>query len=124
MTPPMARLAVLVILCFPAGRAVAETSVPTSSDAAPAAPAAPSPSAPSGAPAEPFAFADFTWLTGNARTKKSPLSTPAFTGELRVDVDYVHDFNHPRDHTIVGSSEIFRSGEVHVVGYPRRREIP
>jgi len=55
-------------------------------------------------------------LTGNARTKKSPLSTPAFTGELRVDVDYVHDFNHPRDHTIVGSSEIFRSGEVHVVG--------
>lgn len=41
MTPPMARLAVLVILCFPAGRAVAETSVPTSSDAAPAAPAAP-----------------------------------------------------------------------------------
>src|SRR5713101_1634928 len=26
-----------------------------------------------GAKAEPFAFADFTWLTGNARTKESPM---------------------------------------------------
>src|SRR5216684_306831 len=25
--------------------------------------------------AEPFAFADFTWLTGNPRTKESPLDT-------------------------------------------------
>ncbi|HWC74151.1 MAG TPA: outer membrane beta-barrel protein [Gemmatimonadales bacterium] len=63
-------------------------------------------------PAEPFAFADFTWLTGNSRTTESPLATPAFTGELRVDVNYVHDFNHPQDDTIVGSSEIFRSREV------------
>jgi hypothetical protein len=31
-------------------------------------------------PAEPFAFADFTWLTGNPRTKDSPLDTKAFTG--------------------------------------------
>src|ERR1700704_5090260 len=66
------------------------------------------------APSEPFAFADFTWLTGNARTKDSPLATPAFTGEFRVDADYVHDFNHPQDDTIVGSSEIFRSGEVQI----------
>ncbi len=62
--------------------------------------------------AEPFAFADFTWLTGNPRTKESPLETRAFTGELRVDAAYVHDFNHPKDNTISGSSEIFRSGEV------------
>ncbi len=64
--------------------------------------------------AEPFAFADFTWLTGNPRTKESPLDTKCFTGEFRLDTDYVHDFNHPMDDTIVGSSEIFRSGELHV----------
>lgn len=63
---------------------------------------------------EPFAFADFTWLTGKARTKEFPLDTKLFTGEFRFDVNYVHDFNHPKDNTIVGSSEIFRSGEVHV----------
>lgn len=61
---------------------------------------------------EPFAFADFTWLTGNPRTKESPLEAKAFTGEFRADVAYVHDFNHPRDNTIGGSSEVFRSGEV------------
>jgi hypothetical protein len=63
---------------------------------------------------DPFAFADFTWLTGNARTKESPLDTKAFTAEFRADVDYVGDFNHPKDDTIVGSSEVFRSGEVQV----------
>jgi putative OmpL-like beta-barrel porin-2 len=61
---------------------------------------------------EPFAFADFSWLTGNSRAKESPLETKAFTGEVRFDVDYTYDFNHPKDHTIGGSSEIFRSGEV------------
>ena len=63
---------------------------------------------------EPFSFADFTWLTGNPRTTESPLHTEVFTGEVRVDADYVHDFSHPRDHTVGGSSEIFRSGEVQV----------
>jgi hypothetical protein len=64
--------------------------------------------------AEPFAFADFTWLTGNARTKESPMDTKFFTPEIRADVDYVYDFRHPKDDTIGGSSEIFRSNEVHV----------
>jgi len=64
------------------------------------------------APAEPFAFADFTWLTGNPRTTESPIDTPFFTGEIRADTDYVYDYNHPADHTIGGSSEVFRSGEV------------
>ena len=62
--------------------------------------------------AEPFAFADFTWLTGNPRTKESPLETKAFTGEFRADVGFVQDFNHPQDHSIGGSSEIFRANEV------------
>ena len=64
--------------------------------------------------AEPFSFADFTWLTGNARTRESPLDSKAFTGEVRVDVDYVGDFNRPADHSIGGSSEVFRSNEVQV----------
>src|SRR6266403_2789806 len=63
---------------------------------------------------EPFAFADFTWLNGNARTKESPMDTKFFTPEIRADVDYIYDFNHPRDNTIGGSSEVFRLNEVHV----------
>ncbi len=64
--------------------------------------------------AQPFAFADFTWLNGNPRTKEVPLDTKFFTPEIRADVDYVYDFAHPKDDTIGGSSEIFRSSEVHV----------
>lgn len=68
-------------------------------------------------PEEPFSFADFTWLTGNSRTTESPLDTKVFTGELRIDTDYVYDFNHPADHTIGGSSEVFRSGEVQLTQF-------
>jgi hypothetical protein len=64
--------------------------------------------------AEPFTFADFTWLNGNARTKEVPMDTKFFTPEIRADVDYVYDFAHPKDDTIGGSSEIFRSNEVQV----------
>lgn len=66
------------------------------------------------ATSEPFAFADFTWLNGNARTKESPMDTKFFTPEIRADADYVYSFNHPSDDTIGGSSEVFRSSEVHV----------
>ncbi|HZS56216.1 MAG TPA: outer membrane beta-barrel protein [Bryobacteraceae bacterium] len=66
---------------------------------------------------EPFTFADFTWLTGNSRTTESPLETKVFTGEVRIDTDYVYDFNHPADHSIGGSSEIFRSGEVQLTQF-------
>ena len=66
------------------------------------------------AKAEPFAFADFTWLTGNARTKESPMDTKFFTPEIRADVDYIYDFNHPKDNSIGGSSEVFRANEVQV----------
>ncbi len=65
-------------------------------------------------PAEPFAFADFTWLTGNPRTRDAPLESKAFTGEFRLDTNYTFSFNHPQDDTISGSSEIFRSGEFQV----------
>jgi hypothetical protein len=65
-------------------------------------------------PAEPFAFADWTWLNGNARTKEAAFDSKFFTPEIRADVSYIYDFNNPRDNTIGGSSEVFRSGEVQV----------
>jgi hypothetical protein len=64
--------------------------------------------------AEPFAFADFTWLNGNSRTSESPLDTKVFTGEFRVDTSYIYDFNHPQDHTLVGTSESGRTNEFQV----------
>jgi hypothetical protein len=60
----------------------------------------------------PFAFSDFTWLTGNPRTETPALDSKFFTPEIRTDVDYVYDFRHPQDDTISGSSEVFRSNEV------------
>ncbi len=63
---------------------------------------------PSNPKSEPFAFADFTWLTGNARTIDTPYATKFFTPEIRSDVNYTYDFRHPQDNTIVGSSEVFR----------------
>ena len=63
---------------------------------------------------EPFAFADFTWLNGNPRTKESPLDTKVFTGEFRVDTSYIYDFNHPQDNTLTGTSESGRTNEFQV----------
>jgi hypothetical protein len=60
----------------------------------------------------PFAFGDFTWLNGAPRTKDTILDTKYFTPEVRFDTHYMEDFNQPTDHTIVGATESFRSGEV------------
>jgi hypothetical protein len=62
-------------------------------------------------PAAPFAFADFSWLTGNMRVKDPPVDTKFFTPEVRFDVAYVHSFWNPSDDSLGGSSEIFRSSE-------------
>jgi hypothetical protein len=64
--------------------------------------------------AQPFAFADFTWLNGNPRTETPAFDSKFFTPEIRADIDYTYDFRHPKDDTIGGSSEIFRSNEVQV----------
>jgi hypothetical protein len=61
---------------------------------------------------EPFSDADWTWLNGSPRTKEIFWDTKFFTPEIRFDTNYVADFNHPTDHTIGGSSELFRSYEV------------
>ncbi len=63
------------------------------------------------APAEPFAFADWTWLNGTPRNKDVVWDSKFFTPEVRFDTSYVTDFNHPKDDTIGGSTEIFRSNE-------------
>ena len=62
----------------------------------------------------PFAYADWTWLNGNARTKDTPLATKYFTPEFRADVNYILDFNHPKDDSMGGSTESFRSDEFQV----------
>jgi Putative beta-barrel porin-2, OmpL-like. bbp2 len=60
----------------------------------------------------PFSDADWTWLNGNPRTKEIFWDTKFFTPEIRSDTVYVFDFNHPTDHSMGGSSELFRSQEV------------
>jgi hypothetical protein len=61
---------------------------------------------------EPFSDYDWTWLNGNPRTKEIYWDTKFFTPEIRADINYVSDFNHPTDHSIGGSSELFRSSEI------------
>jgi putative OmpL-like beta-barrel porin-2/carboxypeptidase family protein len=70
--------------------------------------------APAGDNQTPFAYGDFSWLNGSARTKDTVLDTKFFTPEVRFDTHYMEDFNQPIDHTIVGSTESFRSGEVQI----------
>jgi hypothetical protein len=113
---PAAPVASVVPASFPASNAFpitdhAAAQTPPDTSQAPTAQAAPA------AKPDPFTFADFSWLTGSPRTTESPLDTKVFTGELRVDTDYVYDYNHPRDHTIGGSSEVFRSGEVQLTQF-------
>jgi hypothetical protein len=60
---------------------------------------------------EPFSYADWTWMNANGRQHDSPWSTKYFTPEFRADVHYMDDFNHPRDNTLGGATESFRSNE-------------
>ena len=100
-----------------ASGATSTAPMPSATEGAPLLPAvaaavevpAPAPTQPK---AEPFAFADFTWLNGNPRTKEAAFDSAFFTPEIRADVDYTYDFRHPQDDTIGGSSEIFRANEV------------
>ncbi|MGA8539134.1 MAG: outer membrane beta-barrel protein, partial [Terriglobales bacterium] len=66
------------------------------------------------APTAPFAYADWTWLNGTPRNKDAVWDSKFFTPEVRFDTNYILDLNHPRDDTMGGSTEIFRSNEVQV----------
>ena len=65
-------------------------------------------------PIAPFSQWDYTWMNGNSRNKDTPLAMKYFTPEIRVDTNYTEDYNQPVDHSLGGSTETFRSGEVQV----------
>jgi hypothetical protein len=54
------------------------------------------------------------WMNGTSREKAPVFDTKFFTPEIRLDVNYLQSLNHPHDHTIVGSTEEFRSGEFQI----------
>jgi hypothetical protein len=83
----------------------AASPAPAQQQAATAAPGPPTPSVP-------FAYADWTWLNGNPRNKDAVWDSPFFTPEVRFDTHFVSSFNHPKDDTLGGSTEIFRSNEI------------
>ncbi len=62
----------------------------------------------------PFAFGDFSWSPSNKGSSERPLTWGPFIGEIRIDTAMHLNFNYPVDHTISGSSEVFRSGELQV----------
>ena len=99
--------------------AKAPEPAPATVAASPAVPAAQQAADPSAKPEKPeptvpFAYADWTWLNGNARNKDAVWDSKFFTPEIRFDTDFVSSFNHPKDDTLGGSTEIFRSNEVQV----------
>ena len=111
----------------PPAPAPAPVPVPApDSQAAAAAPAAPAAAAQTPAPVDlitPFADYDWTWLNGNSRQHEYPLDTKYFSPEFRADTFYVEDFNQPIDHSMGGSSEIFRNNEVQLGGSLHRRRF-
>src|SRR5579862_2998223 len=62
----------------------------------------------------PFAVGYLGWMNGTSRENSPIFDTKLFTPEVRFDVNYLNDFNDPHDHTIVGSTEEFRSGEFQI----------
>src|SRR5215471_6113812 len=65
-------------------------------------------------PTVPFAYADWTWLNGNPRNKDVVWDSKFFTPEVRLDANYISSLNHPRDDSLGGSTETFRSNEVQI----------
>jgi hypothetical protein len=59
----------------------------------------------------PFAYADYTWMNSIPRNHDAVLDGKYFSGEFRVDTNYMYDLEHPIDHTLVGTTEGERTGE-------------
>jgi len=106
-----------VVMSVPAG-APAPVAAPAAAAAAIAQSVSRALQAPEAAPEvdtqTPFAVGDIGWMNGTPREKAPIFDTKFFTPEIRFDVNYLQDFNHPVDHTIVGSTEEFRSGEFQI----------
>jgi Putative beta-barrel porin-2, OmpL-like. bbp2/Carboxypeptidase regulatory-like domain len=106
VTPPVAALAPAAA----AGSAVPSSApVPTVPEALQAPPPAPEVDLQT-----PFAVGDIGWMNGTSREKSPIFDTKFFTPEIRFDMNYLQSGNHPIDHTIVGSTEEFRSGEFQI----------
>ena len=54
------------------------------------------------------------WMNGTPRENAPIFDTKFFTPEVRFDAYYAQSGNHPKDHTIDGSTEEFRSGEFQI----------
>ncbi len=100
----------------------APTPAPTRAPAPPDTDAADpqaAPQTPAAAPAAPppvdldtpFAFGDFTWMMANPRNHDEVLDGKYFSGEFRVDTNYMYDYQHPIDHTLDETTEGERTGE-------------
>lgn len=59
----------------------------------------------------PFAFGDFTWMNSVPRNHDEVLDGKYFSGEFRVDTNYMYDYEHPIDHTLDETTEGERTGE-------------
>jgi hypothetical protein len=62
----------------------------------------------------PFAYGDFTWMLSNSRNHDEVLDGKYFSGEFRVDTNYMYDYEHPIDHTLIGTTEGERTGEFNI----------
>jgi Putative beta-barrel porin-2, OmpL-like. bbp2 len=61
--------------------------------------------------AEPFAFADFSWLNGNNRQSSKVFDGKYFTGDFTCDVNYTRSNTNPIDNTVLGSTALSRNNE-------------
>ena len=68
----------------------------------------------------PFAFADFTWMLSNPRNHDEVLDGKYFSGEFRVDTNFIYDYNHPADHTLDETTEGERTGEFVIQALARK----
>jgi TolA-binding protein len=107
-----ARLARSAAPGMAAGTPAMQTAPATAAQAPvePAAPPAPEISAQRTTKGEPFP-GDWTWLNSNGHATDSPMATKYFTPEFRADANYILDYNHPKDDTMGGATESFRSDE-------------
>jgi len=98
----------------PAVAALAYPAAPAAAPTIPEALQAPAP-APDVDTKTPWADVGYVgWMNGTSREHDPIFDTNFFTPEIRLDVNYLQSGNHPIDHTIVGSTEEFRSGEFQI----------
>jgi hypothetical protein len=92
------------------GAEAVQTAAPAAQAAGPAPAAAPEISAETTTKEAPFP-GDWTWLNSGGHNSDAPMATKYFTPEIRFDTNYILSYNHPKDDSLGGSTEMFRSDE-------------